>query len=112
MPTRRVLVVDDEAEVRSALTQILRAMRYPEALEVEEAPDGQQGLDAVVRRRPDLVLVDLPMPRMSGLALVEQIREIEPRLPMIVITATPDTKAAAEALDAVRRREKPAAPPR
>lgn len=138
MATRRVLVVDDEAEVRGALTEILRAMRYPDALEVEEAPDGQEGLDAVVRRRPDLILVDLQMPRMSGLTLLRQIRQIEPRLPVIVITATQDTKVAAEALgsgavaylpkpfdprhvemlvstflDAARRREpRPGAPPR
>ena len=138
MATRRVLVVDDEADVRSALTEILRAMRYPDALEVEEAPDGQQGLDAVVRRRPDLILVDLQMPRMSGLTLLRQVHQIEPRLPVIVITATQDTKVTAEALgsgavaylpkpfdprhvemlvstflDAVRRREaRPGAPPR
>jgi DNA-binding response OmpR family regulator len=98
MATRRVLIVDDEAEVRRTLTDILRAMRYPEALDIEGAADGQAGLDAVVRQRPDLVLLDLQMPRLAGLALLKQIREVEPRLPVIVISATSDNKQSAEAL--------------
>jgi CheY-like chemotaxis protein len=95
---RRVLIVDDEAEVRKTLTEVLRAMRYPDGLEIEGAPDGQEGLDAVMRARPDLVLLDLQMPRMSGLTVLRQIRQMEPRLPVIVITATADTQMAAEAL--------------
>jgi two-component system nitrogen regulation response regulator GlnG len=98
MATRRVLIVDDEADVRKTLAEILRALRYPDGLEFEEAPDGQEGLDAVVRQRPDLVLLDLQMPRMSGLAVLKQIHQVEPRLPIIVITATPDTTMAAAAL--------------
>jgi len=98
MATRRVLVVDDEATVRSALIDILRAMRYPDALEVEGLADGQAALDSVVRQRPDLILLDLQMPRMSGLTLLKHIREIESRVPIIVISATEDTNVAAEAL--------------
>jgi DNA-binding NtrC family response regulator len=98
MATRRVLVVDDEPEVRKTLTDILRAMRYSDVLEVEGAADGRAGLDAVVRQRPDLVLLDLQMPRMGGLALLKEIRDIEPRLPIIVVTATEDNKMSSEAL--------------
>jgi CheY-like chemotaxis protein len=98
MAIRRVLIVDDEAEVRSALTDILRAMRYTDTLEIEAVADGQAGLDAVVRRLPDLVLLDLQMPRMSGLTLLKQIRDVESRVPIIVISATDDSKVAAEAL--------------
>jgi DNA-binding NtrC family response regulator len=98
MATRRVLIVDDESDVRKTLRDIIRAMRYAEPLEVEEAPGGREGLDAVVRQRPDLVLLDLQMPRMDGLALLKQIREVEPRLPVIVISATQDNKMSTEAL--------------
>lgn len=98
MATRRVLIVEDEADVRKTLTDVLRAMRYAEPLEIEGAPDGREGLDAVVRQRPDLVLLDLQMPRMDGLALLKQIREIEPRLPVIVISATQQNKMSSEAL--------------
>ena len=98
MATRRVLIVDDEADVRKTLTDIVRAMRYAEPLEIEAVPDGREGLDAVVRHRPDVVLLDLQMPRMDGLALLKQIREIEPRLPVIVISATQENKMSSEAL--------------
>ncbi len=64
MATRRVLSVDDEAEVRSALTEILRTMRGTDPLEIEGAADGQAGLDAGI-------LLDLQMPRMSGLTLLK-----------------------------------------
>lgn len=98
MATRRVLIVDDEAEVRKTLADILRAMRYTDPLEIEEQPDGQEGLDAVVRQRPDLVMLDLQMPRMAGLAVLKQIRDLEARVPVILITATNDSKMSAEAL--------------
>ena len=96
--TRRVLIVDDEAEVRRALADIVRAMRYRDALEVAEASDGQQGLNAALSQRPDIILLDLHMPRVSGLALLKQIHQADRRLPIVVITATQDTKLAAEAL--------------
>ena len=98
MATRRVLIVDDEPEVRKTLTDILRAMRYPDGLEIEGAADGREGLEAVVRQLPDLVLLDLQMPRMGGLALLKQIRDVGPRLPVIVISATQENKLSTEAL--------------
>jgi CheY-like chemotaxis protein len=98
MASRRVLIVDDEADVRKTLTDILRAMRYPDTLEIEGVADGRDGLDAVVRQRPDLVLLDLQMPRMNGLMLLKQIRDVEPRLPVIVISATQENKLSSEAL--------------
>lgn len=90
--------MDDETDVRKTLTDILRAMRYGEPLDIEEAPGGREGLDAVVRQRPDVVLLDLQMPRMDGLALLKQIRDVEPRLPVIVISATQESRMSAEAL--------------
>lgn len=98
MASRRVLIVDDEADVRKTLTDILRAMRYPDTLDIEGVADGRDGLDAVVRQRPDLVLLDLQMPRMNGLMLLKQIRDVEPRLPVIVISATQENKLSSEAL--------------
>ncbi len=98
MATRHVLIVDDEADVRGALADIVRATPYADTLQVAEASDGQEGLSAVVAQRPDLILLDLQMPRVSGLALLKQIHQADRRLPIIVITATPDTQMAAEAL--------------
>jgi CheY-like chemotaxis protein len=96
--TRRVLIVDDEKEVCGTLADVLRGMRYQDSLEIETAADGQAGLDAVVRQLPDLVLLDLHMPRMGGLALLKRIHDVQPRLPIIVITASADTQMAAQAL--------------
>lgn len=98
MPSRRLLIVDDEADVRKTLTDILRAMRYRDALEIEAVGDGRQGLEAMVRQRPDMILLDLQMPRMDGLALLKRIREVDSRLPVIVISATQDNKMSSEAL--------------
>ena len=60
--------------------------------------DGQAALDSVVRQRPDLILLDRQVPRMSGLTLLKHIREVESHVPIIVISATDDTKVTAEAL--------------
>lgn len=81
----------------------------PTPCKVAEASDGQEGLSAVVARRPDLILLDLQMPHVGGLALLKQIHQADRRLPIIVITATQDTRMAAEALgnDAVAYQPKP-----
>jgi CheY-like chemotaxis protein len=84
--------------VRKALADILRAMRYPDPLEIEELADGQAALDSVVRQRPELILLDLHRPRMSGLTLLKHIRDVETRVPIIVVSATEDSKVAAETL--------------
>ncbi len=73
-------------------------MRYADTLQVAEASDGQEGLSPVVAQRPDLILLDLQMPHVGGLALRKQIHQADRRLPIIVITATQDTRMAAEAL--------------
>src|SRR6202521_2273570 len=69
MPTR-VLVVDDEAEVRTAVGHGLEGMGY----EIEVASDGLEGVSKVESWRPDVVLLDLAMPKMGGLSAIESIR--------------------------------------
>ena len=66
VPTR-VLVVDDEAEVRTAVRHGLELMGY----EIEVASDGVEGVSKVEAWRPDVVLLDLAMPRMGGLRAIE-----------------------------------------
>jgi CheY-like chemotaxis protein len=73
LATRRVLVVDDEPDVVNTLADVLRTMRYTDTLEVEGVSDGAQGLDAILRQVPDLVLLDLHMPGLSGLALPARV---------------------------------------
>ncbi|HET8643970.1 MAG TPA: chemotaxis response regulator protein-glutamate methylesterase [Vicinamibacteria bacterium] len=67
----RVLVVDDSAFVRQALTRMLSAV--PEMEVVGTAVDGQDGLDKVLLLRPDVVTLDVKMPRLGGLEALQQI---------------------------------------
>src|SRR5512139_2531107 len=66
-----VLVVDDEPEIRTSLHGILAE----EGLRVLEAADGRQALDLIQRERPDLVILDVWMPEMDGLELLQQLQD-------------------------------------
>jgi len=78
----RVLVVEDEASFADALTVGLER----EGFEVEVATDGVAALEAFDRREPDLVLLDLMLPRLSGLDVCRQIRT-RSQVPVIMVTA-------------------------
>jgi two-component system, NtrC family, response regulator HydG len=79
----RILVVDDEANARNALAEILREEGYS----VETAADGFKGLARFHEFLPDLVLTDLKMPGMDGVELLGKLREAEPTMPVVVMTA-------------------------
>src|SRR5262245_17570938 len=78
-----VLVVDDEANARTALAELLRDEGY----RVETAADGFKALGKIADVAPDLVLTDLKMPGMDGLALLRKIRAQEEDLVVVVMTA-------------------------
>src|SRR5215468_6690258 len=80
----RVLVVDDERLVCAHLRTILGAA--PDIEVVGEAYDGAEAVEAVLRYRPDLVLMDLRMPGVDGLTAIEQIQQLDP--PSIVVALT------------------------
>ena len=79
----RVLVVDDEPMVREVLARYLAK----EGFDVDTAPDGIEALEAVSARAPDLVLLDLMLPRLDGLEVFRRIRESGDRTPVIMLTA-------------------------
>jgi two-component system, OmpR family, KDP operon response regulator KdpE len=91
----RVLVVDDEAEVRNAVRRGLELMGYT----IETASDGVEGVAKVERWRPDLVLLDLAMPRMGGLRALEVIRTWS-TLPIIVLSVMGEEADKVRALEA------------
>ncbi|MFD7900854.1 response regulator transcription factor [Kitasatospora sp. NPDC059747] len=80
---RTVLVVEDDPGVRNTLDQLLRFEGY----EVLTTADGQEALELLDRRRPDLAVVDVVMPRLDGLALCRMLRRRGDRLPVLVLTA-------------------------
>jgi two-component system KDP operon response regulator KdpE len=67
----RILVIDDEEQIRRALRSILQARRY----EVDLAASGRDGLSAAVTHTPDLIVLDLTLPDMSGLEVARELRE-------------------------------------
>jgi len=81
----RVLVVDDHPLVRSTLTDLLSD--EPDLTVVGECEDGSQVLDAVERLHPDVVLMDLSMPGMGGLAATEALRAVRPAPRVVVLSA-------------------------
>jgi two-component system KDP operon response regulator KdpE len=91
----RVLVVDDEAEVRTAIRRGLQLMGY----EIEVAADGVEGVSKVESWQPDVVLLDLAMPRMGGLSAIEQIR-LWSQSPIIVLSVMGEEADKVRALEA------------
>ncbi|PWJ45603.1 two component transcriptional regulator, LuxR family [Quadrisphaera granulorum] len=92
----RVLVVDDEQLVRTALTTVLGSA---DDIEVVAAVDGVGAASALAARRVDVVLTDLRMPRVDGLAVVRHVVSLQPPRPVVaVLTSFADDALVAEAL--------------
>jgi len=80
----RVLLADDEAMIRAGVAAILSA---DDAIEVvSEAGDGRQAVEQARATRPDVVLLDIRMPRLDGLAAAEEIRTLLPDTGVIMLT--------------------------
>jgi FixJ family two-component response regulator len=77
-----VAIVDDDPPVRKALRRLLRAA----GLEAVTYASGQEFLYALQLHRPDCLILDLYMPGLSGLDLMQRIAEDQPKLPVIIIT--------------------------
>jgi len=89
METKKVLVVDDEADLRDALATALRASE----LAVLTAADGEEGLATALAEKPDLLILDLQMPKIDGVAVLTKIREDKDwgaAVPVIMLTAQSD----------------------
>nr|WP_300053963.1 response regulator transcription factor [uncultured Nocardioides sp.] len=89
-----VLVVDDDPAMRRTLSINLRARDY----EVETAGDGRSALQVVDERMPDLVLLDLGLPDLDGIAVLTQLRSFT-QVPVIVVSARTESDDKVEALD-------------
>ncbi len=96
--TIRVLIVDDDALVRRALTMVLGAEQDLEV--VGESEDGETALTAAERLHPDVVLMDIRMPRMDGIGATERITAQEPAPRVLALTTFGDESYVYEALRA------------
>ncbi len=84
----RILLVDDHAAVRVALRNLLNA--YDDLEVIGEAEDGAQAIELTQASRPDVVILDLSLPRMNGLAVASEIRKIEPGARILGLCAIQD----------------------
>lgn len=81
---KKVLVIEDEPALRKALTEKLGAAGYA----VIVAKDGQEGLMMAVNKRPNVILLDLMLPRMDGMSVLDRLRKDEwgVNVPVIILT--------------------------
>src|SRR5207344_458868 len=102
---KTILVVDDDLELSDGLRVVLERQGY----RVLQARDGQQGKQLVYQHRPDLVILDMMMPRMGGYPVLEHFRGKPDAPPIIMITANEGSrhKAYAEYLGVVDYIRKP-----
>ncbi len=83
---KRVLIVDDEAFIRVLLSQTLEELE-DEGVELLLAADGQEGLDMALAEKPDLVFLDVMMPKLSGYQVCQQIKAQDEAIYVILLTA-------------------------
>jgi len=106
MPT--ILVVDDESNIRRMVSRLLESEGY----RTREAVDGRAALDEVESEEPDIILLDLAMPELDGLATLERLRSGWPSLPVVMMSgqATLTDAVQATKLGAFHFIEKPLSP--
>jgi two-component system, OmpR family, response regulator len=92
----KILVIDDEQGIRDLLDTLLSRKGYDVVL----ADNGQKGLDIYRRSKADVVVLDLKMPGMDGLTVLQQIRSLNPSQQVIVLTGggNPETERQVQAL--------------
>ena len=91
----KFLVIDDEQPIRETLEMFLREKGY----EVVCSEDGESGLEAVRSERPHVVILDIRLPRMSGLEVLKKIKAMERDIRVIMITAYHDMGTAIQVIN-------------
>ena len=88
-----ILIIDDDDQLRKSFHKLLTEEGYA----AQGAASGEAGFEIIRRRLPDLVIVDIRLPGMDGLETFEAIHALEPKLPVIIMTAYGTTETAIEA---------------
>lgn len=94
MALSRILVVDDEESIR----EFFQIMLKREGYEVFTASNGREGFDFLKKNPVDLIISDIQMPEMSGLELLSKVKELDPEMVVLMITAFGSTEIAVEAM--------------
>ena len=90
---RRLLIVDDEPLILEVLTE-----HFKSDYDVDTALNGADALGSILRVRPDVVMLDINMPRMNGVEVLRDIKQIDQTIAVIMVTANEQISLAAEAL--------------
>lgn len=88
----KILIIEDEAAIRRVLGKILS--EESDTYKVEEAEDGQAGLEKIKNDDYDLVLCDIKMPKMDGVEVLEAVKKIKPEIPFVMISGHGDLETA------------------
>ncbi len=95
MSSERILIVEDELPMRTALQDVLTSEGY----RVLTAADGQSGLDRAIAEKPDLLLLDIMMPKLDGYALCAELRQRSNPVPILMLTAKGQVEDRVQGLD-------------
>jgi DNA-binding NtrC family response regulator len=90
---RRLLIVDDEPLILEVLTE-----HFKSDYDVDTALNGADALGSILRARPDVVMLDINMPRMNGVEVLKDIKQIDDSIAVIMVTANEQVAMAAESL--------------
>jgi len=95
MSNARILIIEDERPMRTALVDVLEA----EGHRVLAAADGEEGLQRALAEKPDLILLDLMMPRLDGYAVCAELRRLANPVPILILTAKGQLEDRVKGLD-------------
>lgn len=94
MSTFKVLLVDDEIEFVSTLADRL----YLRGIHANTANDGENAIQLVTEEKPDLVVLDIKMPGLSGIEVLKAIKKIDAQIPIILLTGQSSTREGMEGM--------------
>ncbi|RDJ97302.1 response regulator transcription factor [Paraburkholderia lacunae] len=85
---KRIMIIDDHPMIRGTIANVLRA--DPELKLIGECGDGEDGLKMVLDKNPDLVILDLDLPRLDGLSMIRRIRAHNRKICILILSAKPE----------------------
>ena len=85
---KRIVIIDDHPMIRNTISVVLRA--DPEFDVTGESGDGEDGLQIVLSENPDLLILDLDLPRLDGLSMIRRIRANNDKIRILVLSAKPE----------------------
>ncbi len=90
----KILIIDDEKSIRSTLREILEYEKF----DVDEAVDGQDGIDKIAKKKYDIALCDIKMPKLDGIEVLEKAQDVDSDIQFIMISAHGSIETAVEAV--------------